>query len=464
MSAPPAHETMVPLPKHWTTIAKTGLLQVIGLARFAVLDVCAGYANGRSPDARVAARMTELTVEVAQLREELRIKDARMDRLEPRRRPHFTGQLRLAILELRAARGWTTAETARRFLITAATIASWSVRLDEDGEDALVRTLVPVNRLPEYLGEVIRSIRATFPMLGTKRIGQILARSSLHLSEMTVRRRVKDGSPANPPNGAGGGAPAPHAVAKTQVATAGKIPSLAHRVTAKYAHHVWHIDFTFVPARGGLWVPWFPFSLPQCWPFGWWVGAVLDHHSRTIATAHAWRGQPTAAATVDLLDDAIAAAGRSPKHIVSDRGPQFQSDYLDWCRLHGVRARFGAVHQHGSIAMIERFWRSMKDECFRRTRVPLGLVAMRVELAAYLRWYHEARPHQSLGGLTPAERLSGACPARDKRRLETRPLMPIARDGPMRTRPRRVKGPLELCVVCEIGAAKLPVLELRQAA
>lgn len=59
--------------------------------------------------------------------------------------------------------------------------------------------------------------------------------------------------------------------------------------------------------------------------------------------------------------------------------------------------------------------------------------------------------------------MSGKQLARDKRRLETRPNMPIG-STPARIEPRRVKGSLRLCVVRQLGPAKLPVLELRQAA
>ena len=121
MSALPAAETTLPLPSGWPKTVKTGLLHVVGLARIALIDVRAGFASGPS-DAKAAARTAALESELAQLREELRIKDARMLRLDPRKRPHFTGEERLAILVLRAARGWTTAETARRFLLTAATV------------------------------------------------------------------------------------------------------------------------------------------------------------------------------------------------------------------------------------------------------------------------------------------------------------------------------------------------------
>jgi len=41
---------------------------------------------------------------------------------------------RLAILELKAARGWSMAQTARALLVQPATIASWCKRVDEEGE------------------------------------------------------------------------------------------------------------------------------------------------------------------------------------------------------------------------------------------------------------------------------------------------------------------------------------------
>ncbi len=54
----------------------------------------------------------------------------------------------MRILELRAARGWSTAQAARRFLVTEDTIVSWIRRVDEGGERALVRLEEPVNKFP----------------------------------------------------------------------------------------------------------------------------------------------------------------------------------------------------------------------------------------------------------------------------------------------------------------------------
>lgn len=67
------------------------------------------------------------------LREEVRVKDARMARIDPRQRPFYPPTEHLAILELKAARGWSLERIAKAFLVTAATIASWMKRLDEDG-------------------------------------------------------------------------------------------------------------------------------------------------------------------------------------------------------------------------------------------------------------------------------------------------------------------------------------------
>jgi transposase-like protein len=67
-------------------------------------------------------------------------------RVDPQRRPHYPPTERLAILELRAAHGWSQEETARRFQITPLTIHNWMQRLDDDGPDALVQIPEPVNR------------------------------------------------------------------------------------------------------------------------------------------------------------------------------------------------------------------------------------------------------------------------------------------------------------------------------
>jgi hypothetical protein len=42
------------------------------------------------------------------------------------------------------------------------------------------------------------------------------------------------------------------------------------------------VDLTAVPIIAGFWAAWLPFTLPQRWPFWWWVAIVIDHFSRRV--------------------------------------------------------------------------------------------------------------------------------------------------------------------------------------
>jgi len=114
----------VPLPSSWPKHAKAATLHVISLANFALTQVRGWAANSPIHRVRLAAQLDQLKSEVAMLREEIRIKDARMAALAPQRRPHYPPSERMAILQLMAARGWSKAQTGRRFLVIDDTVAS----------------------------------------------------------------------------------------------------------------------------------------------------------------------------------------------------------------------------------------------------------------------------------------------------------------------------------------------------
>jgi transcriptional regulator with XRE-family HTH domain len=247
------------LPKGWKLRVRSAVLSVISLAKHS-LTVAHGQARNRHGSLR--AECERLTQEVIQLREELRIKDTRMAHLPSHRRPHYPPVERMAILELRAARGWSLAQTARAFLVTDSTIGSWMHRLDEHGPNALVALREPVNKFPEFVHYLVRRLRALCPTMGKVKIAQTLARAGLHLGATTVGRILKEHS-----------RPAPVERAAGNTGT-------ARVVTARFPNHVWHIDLTTVPTVSGFWVAWAPQSLSQRWPFCWWVAVIVDHFSR----------------------------------------------------------------------------------------------------------------------------------------------------------------------------------------
>ncbi|CAN5283907.1 hypothetical protein BH09MYX1_BH09MYX1_65510 [soil metagenome] len=253
--AAPASTVDIPLPREWSEHTKSAVLHAVSLARFALTHVRGWCANSRIARVRLVAERDVAISEVAALREEARILRARIAVLETRHRPRYPPAERLAILVLRAARGWTAAETARRFLITVVTLASWMKRLDEKGEAALVALPEPVNRFPDFVGEIVRQMRASFPALGKRRICDVLARAGVHLAPTTAARMLAK-KPKASPNGT------------TPDGATTVVPEKRKTViTAKAVHELWHVDLTLLPTITGWWTPWFPFALLQRWPF-----------------------------------------------------------------------------------------------------------------------------------------------------------------------------------------------------
>ena len=249
---------------------RTAVIHVISLARLALIAARGQAARSRKAHARLRAELEAARGENALLERELEIKDLRMSRVQARERPHYRPAERLAILELRAARGWSRRETARRFLLQPATVAAWVGRADECGAGALLESPAPANRLPDFIRHVVRRLKALCPVMGKKRIAQTLARAGLVLATSTVGRLLKEKrkSPPRP-----GGTPAGGATA-----------ALVERkaVKARKSNDVWQIDLTLVPTAAGFWTAWFPFAIPQMWPFCWWIACVVDQYSRRV--------------------------------------------------------------------------------------------------------------------------------------------------------------------------------------
>ncbi|NLY01776.1 MAG: hypothetical protein GXY83_37300 [Rhodopirellula sp.] len=47
-----------------------------------------------------------------------------------------------------------------------------------------------------------------------------------------------------------------------------------------------------MPTALGFWTSFWPFALPQCWPFCWWVAVVVDHFSRRAVGYTVFSKQP----------------------------------------------------------------------------------------------------------------------------------------------------------------------------
>jgi transposase InsO family protein len=302
----------------------------------------------------------------------------------------------------------------------------------------------PVNRFSDQVAALVATLKRTAPTMGKVRIAQTLARAGLHLAPITVMRMLRRKVPTPSP-------PSPQASLEVDLR-----PPSGRTVVAKHTNHVWGVDITTFDIRHGRVVPWWPFTLPPAWPTCWSIVVVLDYFSRRVITLGCFRRVPTTEDITHLID----SAGTLPAHVVTDQGAQFRQNWVDSCNARGVKHRYGALGKHGSIALVERFIRSMKVELLRPALlVPFPIGEMQAKLDVYAQWYNEHRPHQGLRGLTPDELATGVTPARKLARVEPRARYPVPDDGTVKARVvelrlevKRARAARDLVVV-ELNAA-----------
>ena len=441
----------LPLPKGWCGGVKNAVIHTIALANYAITYARGWAVNSPIQRVRLAAQLEQARNEIVLLQEELRIKDARMMRIPPHHRPFYTPAERMAILELKAARNLSSARTAGMFLVGQPTIASWMKRLNEAGPDALIRMPRNVNKFPEFVKYIVCRLKMLCPTMGKVKIAQVLARAGLHLGKTTIERYIKE-KYTDPEDG---------------VVDLIEEEKSQRVVTAKCPGHVWHVDLTTVPVAVGFWVPWLPNALRQYWPFCWWLAIVIDHYSRRVMGFAVFKKQPTSIDIRAFLGRAIARSKAKPKYIICDKGVQFLNPgFKRWCRRKKISPRFGAVGQHGSIAVIERLIRSMKYEYLKHILIPMRMDQMRKEVVCYIDWYNQHRPHQGLYGATPLEVYNSVIPANLKPRYEPRKQWPITSGcAAPYAEPKPVQGKrLKMTVAFADKYRRLPIVQLREVA
>jgi len=115
-----------------------------------------------------------------------------------------------------------------------------------------------------------------------------------------------------------------------------------------------------------------------------------------------------ASTAIAALEQALIARfgtlGRvtTPFLLRSDNGLVFTSRaYTRLVRSYGLKQEFITPHCPQQNGMIERFIRTLKEQCARRHRFENQQHASQV-IADWIRFYNHRRPHQALGMKTPA--------------------------------------------------------------
>jgi transposase InsO family protein len=320
---------------------------------------------------KLFVELQHMRVLLREARERAEILATRLERVEPRRRRHYTPPLRFRILEHVKRYMLTVDETARRFLVTPQTIYNWIAEMRRNPDATTVGSKVvavpPVRRYSSAVRRLVQQMdEAGFG--GKKKIAETLLRNAWRISARTVGRIRREAPP--PPE------PEEHLARPTTV-------------RGDHPNHLWLVDLTEIPTL----FPFLPLHLM----------VVLDACSRLPLAAALRLTRPSARFAARLLKRAVLTHGR-PRHLVVDQGSQFTArEFRETVAALGIRVRYGAVGETHSLGLIDRFFRTLKDSLRLRSIRPWSLRHFTRRLHLALVHYAYVRPHASLGGFTPVE-------------------------------------------------------------
>ena len=359
--------------------ALRALLHATQLLRLAVGVALGRLRESGATAARLFARAEENALLVRMAREAAEILGARWDKVSERHRPHYQPEQRFRILRIRNLLGLSQREAAQMFRVSAETIARWEADAAADDSPA-ARPLVAPNPPVRRFADVVRATIKTMELAGfggNDLIARTLARAGWKLSARTVGRIRRERWP----------------MPRMPVAA----PTVRRAVRARYANHVWMMDLTAVKGLFAL----VTFE----------VAVVFDAFSRMALSTKVFSREPLAAEIARFVSGTARYHGR-PVHFISDRARCFTARLFRRRLLRlGAKQRFGAVGKKGSIALIERLWRTLKGSLGLKLLRPLIAEDLRQKVQLGLVHYAHFRPHQALGGATPAEIYFGRTPA-----------------------------------------------------
>lgn len=102
-----------------------------------------------------------------------------------------------------------------------------------------------------------------------------------------------------------------------------------------------------------------------------------------------------------FVDTAVRRASFRFHMLQSDHGPEFSKWFTKQIVSRDMIHRHSRVRTPNDNAHLERFNRTIQEECL--DRLPKNLRIWRTEIPEYLAWYNERRPHMGLQMQTPIE-------------------------------------------------------------
>lgn len=162
-------------------------------------------------------------------------------------------------------------------------------------------------------------------------------------------------------------------------------PYLLRKLAIRRSNQVWALDTTYIPmARGFVYLT-----------------AVVDVASRRVL-AHRVAITLEASHAREAIQQALAQYG-TPEIVNTDQGSQFTAEeFTSVVLAAGCKLSMDGRGAWRDNVFVERLWRTVKYE-----RVYLkaydSVSAARADVAEYLHWYNNERPHSRVDRITPNE-------------------------------------------------------------
>lgn len=137
------------------------------------------------------------------------------------------------------------------------------------------------------------------------------------------------------------------------------------------------------------------------------VYTAIDLFSRFAYAKVVW--QINTHESLQFVQEAERAAGFSFSTIQSDNGQEFSSWFTENIGVTGIAHRHSRVRKPNDNAHIERFNRTLEEECL--DRAPRTFSSYRDAITTYLAYYNQERSHMGIAFMTPYKKIAESIPS-----------------------------------------------------
>lgn len=296
----------------------------------------------------------------------------------------YTPEQRRQAVEAQAQSGLSLEEFGRLWGVGARALGRWRRAYTASGTPGLERKAYPKGSragTPETTQDSILAAQQRFPDFGLRKVRDWLLRfRGVKTSVPTVRKVLE-----------AAGTRRPQEKAKQR-----RGPAQVRFFERARPNQLWQSDIT------QLWLAKQSRHL--------YLTVFLDDHSRfvvswVLATHHKKE------MVIECLLDGIARFGK-PGEVLTDQGRQYyawrgRSDFEKQLEREGIRHVVSRSHHPETLGKTERLWGTVQSEFWTRVQ-PRELTEARERLGHFFHHYNFFRPHQGIGGMTPADRFFGA--------------------------------------------------------